>query len=186
MSGAPSNTVDGFEAAGRDEPCPRIGRYAIPRPLFNCGGERIVECLLGSFKVSEKTNQGRKHLARLSLVDRLNHLAHVFDFIFTHLFGLSGLFGLSSLSGFLVHPGLFSSSIESFHEIEQTDRTDQIDQLQFLHDPFRIADQFHVALSVNWFPLYCAACLYGAFPVGDLCAVFGREFLFCHTRNEFQ
>ena len=42
MSGAPTHAVDGLEAAGRDEPRPRIGRHTIPCPLFHSDGKRIV------------------------------------------------------------------------------------------------------------------------------------------------
>ena len=45
--------------------------------------------------------------------------------------------------------------------------------LEFLHDPLSIPDQFHVTLSVNRFPLYRTSSLYGAFPIGYLCAAFG-------------
>jgi hypothetical protein len=58
--------------------------------------------------------------------------------------------------------------------------------LEFLHDAFGIAGQFHVALSVNWFPLGCAGCFDGAFPIGYLCAAFGGEFLISHAGDEFQ
>ena len=58
--------------------------------------------------------------------------------------------------------------------------------LEFLHDPFGVADQFHVALSVNWLPLCCASCFDGAFPIGHLCAAFGGEFLIGHAGHEFQ
>jgi len=39
-------------------------------------------------------------------------------------------------------------------------------QLEFLHDPFGVAGQFHVALSMNWLLLCRAGCLDGAFPIG--------------------
>ncbi len=58
--------------------------------------------------------------------------------------------------------------------------------LQFLHDPLDIAGQFHVTLAVNRFSLRRAGGLDGAFPVGDLRATFGGEFLLCHTGHEFQ
>ena len=58
--------------------------------------------------------------------------------------------------------------------------------LEFLHDPFGIADQFHVALSVDWLFLCRACCLDSAFPIGHLRTVGGGEFLLGHARNEFQ
>ena len=58
--------------------------------------------------------------------------------------------------------------------------------LEFLHDPFGIAGEFHIALSLDRFPLRGAGCLNGAFPIGDLCAAFGGEFLLCHAGNDFQ
>ena len=93
------------------------------------GGKCARKCLLGSLKIAQQADQRRQHLARFRAVNGIYHLTHVFDIVFAHLFGLSGLFGLSSLSGFLVHPGLFSSSIESFREIDQTDEINQIDQI---------------------------------------------------------
>ncbi len=72
------------------------------------------------------------------------------------------------------------------NQMNQTDQNNQIDLLQFLYDPFGVASQFHVALSVNWLPLCCAGCFDGAFPIGYLCAVFGEEFLIGHAGHEFQ
>ena len=83
-SGAPADVVDGLEAADRDEPCSRIGWHAIPCPLFDCDGKRIVQCLLGNLKIAQQADQRREHLARFSSVDRLYYLAYVFDFIFAH------------------------------------------------------------------------------------------------------
>ena len=82
-----------------------------------------------------------------------------------------------------------TNQANQLNEIDQTDRIDQMDQtdqLEFLHDPFGIAGQFHVALSVNGLSLCRAGGLDGAFPIGDLRAAFGREFLLCHAGNEFQ
>jgi hypothetical protein len=56
--------------------------------------------------------------------------------------------------------------------------------LEFLHDPFGIAGQFHVPLSMNWFSLCGAGCLDGAFPIGDLRAAFGGEFLISHAGSD--
>ena len=58
--------------------------------------------------------------------------------------------------------------------------------LELLHDPFDIAGQFHITLSVNRFSLYRAGCLDGAFPIGDLCTAFRGEFLISHAGNEFE
>ena len=58
--------------------------------------------------------------------------------------------------------------------------------LEFLHDAFGVAGQFHVASSVNWIPLCCAGCFDGAFPIGHLCAAFGGELLLCHAGHQFQ
>ena len=58
--------------------------------------------------------------------------------------------------------------------------------LEFLHDPFGIAGQFHVTLSTNWFSLCGAGCLDGAFPIGDLRAAFGGEFLISHAGSDVQ
>ena len=58
--------------------------------------------------------------------------------------------------------------------------------LQLLHDPFDIASELHIALSVNRFPLCGAGCLDGAFPIGHLCTAFRGEFLISHAGNEFE
>ena len=58
--------------------------------------------------------------------------------------------------------------------------------LEFLHDPFGIAGEFHVTLSTNRLSLCRAGCLDGAFPIGDLCAAFGGEFLISHARSDVQ
>ena len=53
------------------------------------------------------------------------------------------------------------------NQTNQINQIDQTNQLQFLHDPFGIASEFHVTLSTNWFSLFGAGCLDGAFPIGD-------------------
>jgi hypothetical protein len=58
--------------------------------------------------------------------------------------------------------------------------------LQLTGNPFGVAGQFHIALSVNRFSLCRAGCLDSAFPIGYLGAVFGGEFLLGHAGNEFQ
>ena len=58
--------------------------------------------------------------------------------------------------------------------------------LEFLHDPFGVAGQLHIASSMNRLPLCCAGCLDSTFPIGDLSAAFGGELLVCHERNEVQ
>ena len=61
---APADAVDGLEAAGRDEPCARIGRHPVARPLLERRPERVVQRLLGEIEVAEQANQRREDAAR--------------------------------------------------------------------------------------------------------------------------
>ena len=56
--GAPAHCVDGLEAAGRHEPCPGIGGYAITRPPLYCCGKGIVQRFFGEVEVAEQADQG--------------------------------------------------------------------------------------------------------------------------------
>ena len=58
--------------------------------------------------------------------------------------------------------------------------------LQLIGDAFGVAGQFHIALSMGGPPLNGASRLDGAFPIGDLCAAFGCEFLLGHEWDEFE
>src|SRR4026207_1773728 len=84
MPSSPSYAVDGFETSGRDEPSSGIGWYAVARPLFDRDSKGFMQRLFGSFKIAEETDQGCKHLARLSLVDCFHRLAHMFRGILAH------------------------------------------------------------------------------------------------------
>src|SRR5213076_1214236 len=56
--GAPAHCVDGLEAAGRDEPRPGIGGYAITRPPLYCCGKGVVQRFFGEVEVAEQADQG--------------------------------------------------------------------------------------------------------------------------------
>ena len=75
--GAPANAVDGLEPAGRHQPGPGVGRYAILCPLFQRGGECIVQRVLGEVEVAEQANEGGEDTARLGLVDLVHQPAHL-------------------------------------------------------------------------------------------------------------
>jgi hypothetical protein len=83
-TGAPPHTIDCFEAAGRDEPCPWIGGQAIARPLFYCGRKGIVQRLLGKLEVAEQADQGSKDAARIGAIDRIDNLAYRADMVTDH------------------------------------------------------------------------------------------------------
>ena len=76
--------------------------------------------------------------------------------------------------------------MDQIDQINETNQINQTDLLQLIWDPFGVAGQFHVALSVNRFSLCRAGCFDGAFPIGHLCAAFGGEFLIGHAGHEFQ
>ena len=50
----PAYTVDGLEAARRNEPRPWIGRHAIPRPLLERRSKGVVQGLLGEVEVASR------------------------------------------------------------------------------------------------------------------------------------
>ena len=62
--GAPAHAVDRLEAAGRNEPRPRIGRHAVARPLLQRRREGIVQRLLGEVEVAEQADQRGEDAAR--------------------------------------------------------------------------------------------------------------------------
>src|SRR5438046_3108755 len=57
-AGAPAHCVDGPGAAGRDEPRPGIGGYAITRPPLYCCGKGVVQRFFGEVEVAEQADQG--------------------------------------------------------------------------------------------------------------------------------
>ncbi len=68
-AGAAAEPVDRLEAAGRHQPCPRIFRHAIARPLRRGGGKGVMQRLFGTVEVTEETDQRGKDAAELGTVD---------------------------------------------------------------------------------------------------------------------
>ena len=81
----------------RDEPCARIGRYAVPRPLHHRHGERFMQCFFSRVEVAEQTDQCRQYVARFGQVDLLYALACRVCRIVAH--GLPGYAQPSSFMG---------------------------------------------------------------------------------------
>jgi hypothetical protein len=54
--GTPAQGVDGFEAASRNEPGPRISRHTILSPLLQGCPKGIVQRILGEVEVAEQAN----------------------------------------------------------------------------------------------------------------------------------
>ena len=76
--GTAADDVDGLEAPGRNKPRPRIGRHAIPRPLFDRRGECIVQCLFGQIEFTEQADERSEDSPRLGAIDGIDQLAHPF------------------------------------------------------------------------------------------------------------
>ena len=54
---ASTQSVDGFESARRNQPCTRVCRNAILRPLFHSRGESFTHGFLGPIKVADQTDE---------------------------------------------------------------------------------------------------------------------------------
>ena len=65
--------IDRLEAAGGNQPGPRVGRYPLRFPALDRGGERLVQRLLGEVEIVEQSNQRREHSSRLRLIDVSNN-----------------------------------------------------------------------------------------------------------------
>ena len=73
---APADAVDGLEPAGRHEPCARIRRHAIARPLLERRTERVGQRLFGEIEVAEQANQRGEDAPRFGAVHRLDCVRH--------------------------------------------------------------------------------------------------------------
>src|SRR6185312_3226434 len=82
VTDTPPHAVDRLEAAGRYEPCARIGWEAITGPLFYGSGEGFVQGFLCGVEVTKQPDQCRQYLARLRTVDDLYLLAYLCRRIF--------------------------------------------------------------------------------------------------------
>src|SRR5215217_9541124 len=67
-AGITAQSVNRLEAPGRNEPGARIGRYPIPRPLFHCNPESVLQGVFGKVKIAEQTDQRGKYAARLRAI----------------------------------------------------------------------------------------------------------------------
>ena len=75
-AGPAAQRVDRLEAAGGDQPGPRVGRHAVARPLLDRRGEGVVQRLLGEVEVAEQADERGEHAARFGAVDGVHLLAH--------------------------------------------------------------------------------------------------------------
>ncbi len=71
---AASQAVDGLEASGGYEPCARIGRHTVPRPLLDGCPEGVVQRFLGDVEVAEQADQRGQHASRIRKVDGIHRL----------------------------------------------------------------------------------------------------------------
>src|SRR5215213_219991 len=85
-AGITAQRVNRLEAPGRNEPGARIGRYSIPRPLFHCNPESVLQGVFGKVKIAEQTDQGGKYAARLRPVKAIDLVMHLFSAIVIHHF----------------------------------------------------------------------------------------------------
>jgi hypothetical protein len=83
-SGATAYGIDGFEAAGRNEPRPRIGGHAILWPLLQGRPEGIMQRLLSQVEVAEEADEGGEDPARFGTIDSVEYLVQLFGHLFAH------------------------------------------------------------------------------------------------------
>src|SRR5215212_1377099 len=84
--GITAQSVNRLEASSRNEPGARIGGYPIPRPLFHCNPESVLQGVFGKVKIAEQTDQGGKYAARLRPVKAIDLLMNLFSTIGIHHF----------------------------------------------------------------------------------------------------
>ena len=82
--GTASQSVDGLETAGRNEPRAGIRGHPIPRPLLHRCSKGIVQRFLGEVEVAEQAYQGGEDAARVGAVDGVYRLAHALGGVLAH------------------------------------------------------------------------------------------------------
>jgi hypothetical protein len=56
-----ANRIDRFETSGGNQPCTRIVRHAVARPLLERRAERLAQRFLGEVEVPEQAYECREH-----------------------------------------------------------------------------------------------------------------------------
>jgi hypothetical protein len=92
-----AQAVDRLEASCRDEPCPRIGRQSLIRPLFHGSSKSLVHGILGQVKITEQTDQGSKDASRLCPVNGIHLGANLFASMFVRQFKSSNMQSVRTL-----------------------------------------------------------------------------------------
>src|SRR4030088_3148487 len=90
--------VEGFATSGRRKPCAWGSGQAVLGPGFKCGGERVLQRILGELKVAEDADQrcqDRTGLGSKYSIESARTLAHV---------PLLTSLGRSSAAGFRPNP----------------------------------------------------------------------------------
>ena len=73
----PAELVDGLEATRGHEPCARVRRHAVARPLLERRAEGLVQRLLGQGEIAEQADQGGEHGAGLGAIHRVDGRARL-------------------------------------------------------------------------------------------------------------
>ena len=73
---AAADGVDRPESPGRNEPRPRIDRYAVAAPSFHGGREGLLERFLRQIEVAHHANEGRQHAPGLGAVHLIHQRSH--------------------------------------------------------------------------------------------------------------
>jgi hypothetical protein len=79
-----TQSINGFESGGRNQPWSRVAGYSTPRPHAQRSRKGLVHGLFGDIEISEQARQRSKNPARFGPVKRLYGSAELFGNILRH------------------------------------------------------------------------------------------------------
>src|SRR6266436_1855929 len=72
-----TQSINGFESGGRNEPGPRFIRYAGLGPHVQSGGKGLVHRLLGEIKITEQADQSCQDSSRIHAIKGVEQFAYL-------------------------------------------------------------------------------------------------------------
>src|SRR5271157_1473608 len=72
-----TQSVDGLESGGRNQPWPRVAGYSTLRPQAQRSGKGFVHRLLGKIKIAEQADQSCQDSSRIDAIKGVEQFAAV-------------------------------------------------------------------------------------------------------------
>src|SRR5258708_9779133 len=76
-----TQSINGFESGGRNQPWPRVAGYSTPRPQAQRSSKGFVHRLLGKIKITEQADQSGQDSSRIHAIKGVEQFAYLLMYL---------------------------------------------------------------------------------------------------------